>query len=227
MALQIAQDHHADEVLTDQPVRPARGDAARPAVPDGARVRRPGEDPRPLRHARARRGRRRRPRGVRRAVRGAAGGPPLPGLDGGAGPGARRATSSRSTTATPPGSGTRPASGQELLRRLQALPGFGKQKSQIFVALLGKQLGVRPEGWEQAAGDYSEAGLLPFGGRRRRRGLPGTGPRVQEGEEGRARGRADGLPGSVLGIHLRRATMAVAALDDYGLCRAPHPLDER
>jgi uncharacterized HhH-GPD family protein len=49
-------------------------------------------------------------------------------------------------------------SGQELLRRLQALPGFGKQKSQIFVALLGKQLGVRPEGWEQTAGDYSEAG---------------------------------------------------------------------
>ncbi len=48
--------------------------------------------------------------------------------------------------------------GQELLRRLQALPGFGKQKSQIFVALLGKQLDVRPDGWERAAGDYSEAG---------------------------------------------------------------------
>ncbi|HET6562071.1 MAG TPA: HhH-GPD-type base excision DNA repair protein [Marmoricola sp.] len=50
------------------------------------------------------------------------------------------------------------ATGQELLRRLQALPGFGKQKSQIFVALLGKQLDVRPEGWERAAGDYSEPG---------------------------------------------------------------------
>jgi uncharacterized HhH-GPD family protein len=49
-------------------------------------------------------------------------------------------------------------SGKELMRRLGALPGFGKQKSQIFVALLAKQLGVRPEGWEQAAGDYSEAG---------------------------------------------------------------------
>ena len=44
------------------------------------------------------------------------------------------------------------------MRRLGALPGFGKQKSQIFVALLAKQLGVRPEGWEQAAGDYSETG---------------------------------------------------------------------
>jgi uncharacterized HhH-GPD family protein len=48
--------------------------------------------------------------------------------------------------------------GRELLRRLQALPGYGKQKAQIFVALLGKQLGVRPDGWEKAAGNYAEAG---------------------------------------------------------------------
>ncbi|MFJ9519484.1 HhH-GPD-type base excision DNA repair protein [Kitasatospora sp. NPDC101801] len=46
--------------------------------------------------------------------------------------------------------------GSELLRRLQALPGFGKQKSQIFLALLGKQYGVRPEGWREAAGVYGE-----------------------------------------------------------------------
>ncbi len=38
---------------------------------------------------------------------------------------------------------------------MQELPGFGKQKAQIFVALLAKQLGVRPEGWEAAAGDYA------------------------------------------------------------------------
>ncbi|CAL9491061.1 HhH-GPD-type base excision DNA repair protein [Streptomyces sp. enrichment culture] len=44
----------------------------------------------------------------------------------------------------------------ELLRRLQDLPGFGKQKAQIFLALLGKQLGVRPEGWREAAGSYGE-----------------------------------------------------------------------
>jgi uncharacterized HhH-GPD family protein len=50
------------------------------------------------------------------------------------------------------------ADGPDLLRRLQALPGFGRQKSQIFVALLGKQLGVRPDGWEQAAGSYAEPG---------------------------------------------------------------------
>jgi uncharacterized HhH-GPD family protein len=50
------------------------------------------------------------------------------------------------------------ATGRELVRRLQALPGFGRQKAQIFAALLGKQLGVRPDGWEGAAGDYAEPG---------------------------------------------------------------------
>ena len=45
-------------------------------------------------------------------------------------------------------------SGTELLQRLNSLPGFGNQKSQIFLALLGKQLGVRPQGWREAAGAY-------------------------------------------------------------------------
>ncbi|MFG2823147.1 HhH-GPD-type base excision DNA repair protein [Kitasatospora sp. NPDC048365] len=48
--------------------------------------------------------------------------------------------------------------GRELLARLTGLPGFGKQKSQIFLALLGKQLGVRPTGWREAAGAYGEQG---------------------------------------------------------------------
>ncbi|MEU9990673.1 HhH-GPD-type base excision DNA repair protein [Streptomyces sp. NPDC048045] len=48
-------------------------------------------------------------------------------------------------------------SGTELLGRLQGLPGFGKQKAQIFLALLGKQLGVQPKGWREAAGAYGEA----------------------------------------------------------------------
>ncbi|MDF6043461.1 Fe-S cluster assembly protein HesB [Streptomyces sp. JH14] len=48
--------------------------------------------------------------------------------------------------------------GAELLKRLKALPGFGTQKAQIFLALLGKQLGVRPAGWRAAAGPYGEAG---------------------------------------------------------------------
>jgi uncharacterized HhH-GPD family protein len=46
--------------------------------------------------------------------------------------------------------------GRELLRRLEDLPGFGKQKAQIFLALLGKQLGVQPKGWRAAAGAYGE-----------------------------------------------------------------------
>jgi uncharacterized HhH-GPD family protein len=50
-------------------------------------------------------------------------------------------------------------SGRELLGRLQELPGFGKQKAQIFLALLGKQLGVQPEGWREAAGPYGEEGV--------------------------------------------------------------------
>ena len=36
--------------------------------------------------------------------------------------------------------------GATLFRRLKALPGFGAQKAQIFVALLGKQRGVTPPG---------------------------------------------------------------------------------
>jgi uncharacterized HhH-GPD family protein len=45
-----------------------------------------------------------------------------------------------------------------LRRRLAALPGFGPQKVKIFVALLAKQCGVRPAGWEIVAGEYAEEG---------------------------------------------------------------------
>ena len=50
--------------------------------------------------------------------------------------------------------------GADLVKRLGALPGFGKQKAQIFVALLGKQFGVRPKGWREAAGVYGPARSL-------------------------------------------------------------------
>ncbi|WP_244927669.1 HhH-GPD-type base excision DNA repair protein [Nocardioides sp. W7] len=53
---------------------------------------------------------------------------------------------------------TEVTSGKDLLKRVMALPGFGKQKAQIFVALLAKQLDVRPEGWETAVGDYALEG---------------------------------------------------------------------
>ncbi|MFE2744047.1 HhH-GPD-type base excision DNA repair protein [Streptomyces scopuliridis] len=50
------------------------------------------------------------------------------------------------------------ATGAEVRDRLNALPGFGKQKSQIFLALLGKQYGVQPTGWREAAGAYGDLG---------------------------------------------------------------------
>lgn len=48
--------------------------------------------------------------------------------------------------------------GAEVLRRLKELPGFGDQKARIFLALLGKQYGVTPKGWREAAGDYGKSG---------------------------------------------------------------------
>ncbi|KUJ48916.1 Fe-S cluster assembly protein HesB [Micromonospora fiedleri] len=48
------------------------------------------------------------------------------------------------------------ADGRELLARIAALPGFGRQKAQIFLALLGKRFGVQPPGWQEAAGDYGD-----------------------------------------------------------------------
>ena len=48
--------------------------------------------------------------------------------------------------------------GRTLLERLEELPGFGAQKSKIFLALLGKQYGVTGVGWREAAGDYGQEG---------------------------------------------------------------------
>ena len=50
--------------------------------------------------------------------------------------------------------------GKDAVARIGKLPGFGKQKSQIFVALLGKQFGVKLKGWRQATGVYGEEGAL-------------------------------------------------------------------
>jgi uncharacterized HhH-GPD family protein len=48
--------------------------------------------------------------------------------------------------------------GATLRRRIGELPGFGAQKAKILVALLGKQYGVTPPGWREAAGDYGQDG---------------------------------------------------------------------
>ena len=53
---------------------------------------------------------------------------------------------------------TSASDGRELLANVKGLPGFGDQKARIFIALLGKQLGVRPPGWEKAASPYGDAG---------------------------------------------------------------------
>jgi len=50
--------------------------------------------------------------------------------------------------------------GADLFQRIRALPGFGEQKARIFIGLLGKQLGVRPPGWEVAAGKFGEPGTF-------------------------------------------------------------------
>ncbi|ALX04616.1 MULTISPECIES: HhH-GPD-type base excision DNA repair protein [Aeromicrobium] len=49
-------------------------------------------------------------------------------------------------------------SGEALFARLTALPGYGEQKAKIFVALLAKQLDVKPRGWTTVSGDYSKKG---------------------------------------------------------------------
>ncbi|WP_028267254.1 HhH-GPD-type base excision DNA repair protein [Arthrobacter sp. MA-N2] len=48
--------------------------------------------------------------------------------------------------------------GEEVLRRLKGLPGFGEQKAKIFLALLGKQCGLQAQGWREAANPYGQEG---------------------------------------------------------------------
>lgn len=53
---------------------------------------------------------------------------------------------------------TKASDGPTLVKRLTALPGFGVQKARIFAALLGKQLGIQPEGWRGASSPFGEDG---------------------------------------------------------------------
>jgi uncharacterized HhH-GPD family protein len=47
--------------------------------------------------------------------------------------------------------------GEELQRRLVALPGYGAEKTRIFIALLAKRFGVQPPGWQEVAGPFADA----------------------------------------------------------------------
>jgi uncharacterized HhH-GPD family protein len=53
---------------------------------------------------------------------------------------------------------TEAVDGDDVCRRLNALPGWGKMKAQIFTALLGKQCGLELDGWRDAAGSYGDEG---------------------------------------------------------------------
>jgi len=48
------------------------------------------------------------------------------------------------------------ASGADLYARLRTLPGYGDEKARIFVALLAKRMGVAPDGWKKAAGEFAD-----------------------------------------------------------------------
>ena len=143
----------------DGPQRAADRHGARSAGADGEGVRRAGGDRRadgwPARRAGHRR---RRPGGVRRDLRPAR--RRCTGSPGRWPNGCRRPAgcSPSPTTATPRTSGPASRSGAELRDRIAALPGFGAQKAAIFTALLGKQYGVTPAGWREAAGAYGEPG---------------------------------------------------------------------
>jgi uncharacterized HhH-GPD family protein len=53
---------------------------------------------------------------------------------------------------------TSATTGEELIKNVRSLPGFGEQKAKIFVALLGKQMGIRPPGWDKVAGHFASPG---------------------------------------------------------------------
>ena len=60
------------------------------------------------------------------------------------------------TAGAPRPCGPTSTSADELYRRLRALPGFGDEKARIFIAMLGKRMGVQPDGWREAAGKFGE-----------------------------------------------------------------------
>ena len=108
-------------------------------------------------------------------------------------------------------------SGAELLKRVAALPGFGAQKAQIFVALLGKQLGVRPEGWREAAGAFGGEGTRFSVADITDAGVAGRGPVLQAGDEGgrEGQGRGSGLVGSAAPVRGGRRAPGLGSLGSH------------
>lgn len=48
-------------------------------------------------------------------------------------------------------------SADELYRRLCELPGYGEEKSRIFMAILAKRFARKPKGWEEIAGAFADS----------------------------------------------------------------------
>jgi uncharacterized HhH-GPD family protein len=51
---------------------------------------------------------------------------------------------------------TTAADAGDLYRRIKAMPGFGEEKSRIFLALLAKRFEVAPDGWREHAGPFGD-----------------------------------------------------------------------
>ena len=124
---------------------------------------------------------------------------------------------------------TEATDGKDLLERVQALPGFGKQKAQIFVALLAKQLGVRPEGWEAVVGDYAVEGYRSVADVVDAESLQKVRDFKKE-KKAAAKAPTDGRPAGpdrCRSLWRCRGRMSNAALDVTGPRRAPKSFDER
>ena len=128
-------------------------------------------------------------RRLRRGLLREAGDPPLPGLDGPTHPRSVRAARPIDTAARGPTSGRASSPATSCTRRLRELPGYGEEKSKIFVAILGKRMSVEPTDWRRRGGRLRRR-RAAFGRRHRRAGIAGEGAGVEEGAEGSEEGQA-------------------------------------
>jgi len=48
------------------------------------------------------------------------------------------------------------ADAKTVYKRLREVPGYGDEKTKIFLAILAKRFGIKPEGWEQVAGPFAD-----------------------------------------------------------------------
>ena len=141
------------------------------------------------------------PGGVRRPLPPAPGDPSIPGFDGRQGPGPLAAVVVRDYGGDAPRIWTEATDARDLEKRLLGLPGIGPMKAKTLLAILGKQLGVKPAGWDEVAPTTTTRGCRLA--RRRSLSLPGRQARLQ----GSAAGPA-GAP--------QRPAPAAMAVDDKG-----------